>query len=67
MRDGAIEPQALIDQLGELGYMARPFDPRETGLTKDDREGGQAAEGAGRRGLCRGQCHAAVGLRLVGR
>ncbi len=37
--DGAIEPQALIDRLGFLGYMARPFDPRETGLTKDDREG----------------------------
>jgi P-type Cu2+ transporter len=34
-----IEPQALIDRLGELGYMARPFDPRETGLAKDDREG----------------------------
>ena len=36
-----IEPQALLDRLGELGYMARPFDPRETGLTKDDREGGR--------------------------
>jgi len=36
--DGAIEPQALIDRLGFLGYMARPFDPRETGLTKDDKE-----------------------------
>ena len=36
--DGAIEPQALVDRLGFLGYMARPFDPRETGLTKDDRE-----------------------------
>ena len=35
----ALEPQALIDRLGELGYMARPFDPRETGLTRDDREG----------------------------
>jgi Cu2+-exporting ATPase len=35
---GAIEPQALIDRLGFLGYMARPFDPRETGLTRDDRE-----------------------------
>ena len=40
-RDGEIEPQALIDRLGFLGYMARPFDPRETGLTKDDREGGR--------------------------
>ena len=40
-QDGAIEPQALIDRLGFLGYMARPFDPRETGLTKDDREGGR--------------------------
>jgi Cu2+-exporting ATPase len=37
--DSALEPQALIDRLGELGYMARPFDPRETGLTRDDREG----------------------------
>ncbi|MEI7600638.1 MAG: heavy metal translocating P-type ATPase [Aestuariivirga sp.] len=36
--DGTIEPQALIDRLGFLGYMARPFDPRETGLTKDDKE-----------------------------
>ncbi|MCA3560466.1 MAG: cadmium-translocating P-type ATPase [Aestuariivirga sp.] len=36
--DGAIAPQALIDRLGFLGYMARPFDPRETGLTKDDTE-----------------------------
>jgi P-type Cu2+ transporter len=36
--EGAIEPQALIDRLGLLGYMARPFDPRETGLTKDDKE-----------------------------
>jgi Cu2+-exporting ATPase len=36
-----IEPQALIDRLAFLGYMARPFDPRETGLTKDDREGGR--------------------------
>jgi P-type Cu2+ transporter len=40
-RDGVIAPQALIDRLGVLGYMARPFDPRETGLTKDDREGGR--------------------------
>jgi Cu2+-exporting ATPase len=40
-REGVIEPQALIDRLGVLGYMARPFDPRETGLTKDDREGGK--------------------------
>jgi Cu2+-exporting ATPase len=40
-REGVIEPQALIDRLGFLGYMARPFDPRETGLTRDDREGGR--------------------------
>ncbi len=39
--DGVVEPQVLIDQLGSLGYMARPFDPRETGLTKDDRDGGK--------------------------
>jgi Cu2+-exporting ATPase len=37
-RDAAVTPQALIDRLGILGYMARPFDPRETGLTRDDRE-----------------------------
>ncbi len=40
-RDEAITPQALIDRLGFLGYMARPFDPRETGLTRDDREASQ--------------------------
>lgn len=40
-REGEVTPQALIDRLGALGYMARPFDPRETGLTKDDREGGR--------------------------
>jgi Cu2+-exporting ATPase len=39
--EDAITPQALIDRLGFLGYMARPFDPRETGLTRDDREGSQ--------------------------
>jgi Cu2+-exporting ATPase len=33
-----VEPQALIDRLGEQGYAARPFDPRETGLVNDDRE-----------------------------
>ncbi len=38
-REGAFEPQVLIDGLASLGYMARPFDPRETGLSKDDREG----------------------------
>ena len=36
--EGEVEPQLLIDRLGELGYAARPFDPRETGLLKDDRE-----------------------------
>ncbi|WP_395685000.1 heavy metal translocating P-type ATPase [Aestuariivirga sp.] len=40
-RQDSITPQALIDRLGVLGYMARPFDPRETGLTRDDREGSQ--------------------------
>ena len=39
--EDSITPQSLIDRLGVLGYMARPFDPRETGLTKDDREGGR--------------------------
>jgi P-type Cu2+ transporter len=36
--EGEVEPQLLIDKLGELGYAARPFDPRETGLLKDDGE-----------------------------
>ena len=36
--EGEVEPQLLIDKLGELGYAARPFDPRETGLLKDDSE-----------------------------
>ncbi|MCB1380668.1 MAG: heavy metal translocating P-type ATPase, partial [Alphaproteobacteria bacterium] len=36
--DGKLEPQALIDVLAAMGYVARPFDPRETGLLKDDRE-----------------------------
>jgi len=36
--EGQLEPQLLIDRLGEMGYQARPFDPRETGLLKDDRE-----------------------------
>lgn len=40
-REDAITPQALIDRLGFLGYMARPFDPRETGLSRDDREASQ--------------------------
>ena len=37
-RDGSLEPQALIDQLAELGYGARPFDPRETGVARDVNE-----------------------------
>ncbi len=37
-KTGSLEPQSLIDRLGELGYGARPFDPRETGVVKDDRE-----------------------------
>ena len=37
--EAEVEPQALIDRLGQLGYMARPFDPRETGLVNDGREG----------------------------
>ena len=37
-KDGSLDPQALIDTLMQLGYGARPFDPRETGLTKDDRD-----------------------------
>jgi P-type Cu2+ transporter len=36
---GTLEPQVLIDRLASLGYAARPFDPRETGLIKDDHEG----------------------------
>lgn len=37
--DGALEPQSLIDALAAIGYLARPFDPRETGLLKEDEEG----------------------------
>ena len=37
--EAEVKPQALIDCLGQLGYMARPFDPRETGLVNDGREG----------------------------
>jgi P-type Cu2+ transporter len=37
-KDGALEPQALIDRLLELGFGSRPFDPRETGLSNDDDE-----------------------------
>lgn len=37
--EGALEPQALIDALAAIGYAARPFDPRETGLSRDDMEG----------------------------
>ena len=37
--DGALEPQVLIDALASLGYAARPFDPRETGLAKESHEG----------------------------
>ena len=36
--EGALEPQMLIDRLGAMGYAARPFDPRETGVLKDERE-----------------------------
>lgn len=38
-RDGEIEPQAFVERLASLGYPARPFDPRETGFLRDDREG----------------------------
>ena len=38
-RDGEAEPQAFLDQLAAMGYQARPFDPRETGLLNDDKEG----------------------------
>jgi Cu2+-exporting ATPase len=38
-RDDEAEPQQFVDQLAALGYQARPFDPRETGLLNDDREG----------------------------
>ncbi|WP_119269535.1 heavy metal translocating P-type ATPase [Taklimakanibacter deserti] len=38
-RDGEVEPQAFIERLGGLGYLARPFDPRESGFLQDDREG----------------------------
>ncbi|HEY5598170.1 MAG TPA: heavy metal translocating P-type ATPase [Kiloniellales bacterium] len=38
-RDGEAEPQHFIDRLASMGYPARPFDPRETGLAKDDHDG----------------------------
>jgi Cu2+-exporting ATPase len=38
-RDGEAEPQAFVERLAELGYPARPFDPRETGFLQDDQEG----------------------------
>ncbi len=38
-REGQAEPQHLIDRLAAMGYPARPFDPRETGLLRDDRDG----------------------------
>ncbi len=38
-REGEAEPQHLIDRLAAMGYAARPFDPRETGLLKDGRDG----------------------------
>jgi len=38
-RDGEAEPQHFIDRLASMGYPARPFDPRETGLAKDGRDG----------------------------
>ena len=37
-RNGSLEPQALIDRMLALGFAARPFDPRETGLAHDDSE-----------------------------
>jgi Cu2+-exporting ATPase len=36
--DGRLEPQQLIDRLAALGYGARPFDPRQTGLASDARQ-----------------------------
>ena len=38
--DGASDPQSFVDALAAMGYQARPFDPRETGLMNDDKEGG---------------------------
>ena len=38
-RDGEAEPQAFIARLAGLGYVARPFDPRESGLLQDDQDG----------------------------
>lgn len=38
-RDGEVEPQAFIERLAGLGYLARPFDPRESGFLQDDRDG----------------------------
>jgi len=39
-KEGLSGPQDFIDSLAALGYQSRPFDPRETGLLKDDRESG---------------------------
>ena len=39
-RDGEATPQDFVDAFVRLGYQARPFDPRETGLVDDGKEGG---------------------------
>ena len=64
--EGEVEPQALIDRLGELGYWRGPSTRAKPGCIKDDREAQGPAPGAGGGGLRRRQRDAALGLRLVG-
>ena len=38
-QDGAAEPQQFMQTLADLGYTARPFDPRENGVLSEQEEG----------------------------
>lgn len=38
-RDGEAEPQDFMQTLADLGYTARPFDPRENGILSEQEEG----------------------------
>ena len=64
--EGEIEPQALIDRLGVLGYMAAALRPARDRPAPRTTARPAAAPGPGRGGLRRRQRHAALGLRLVG-
>jgi P-type Cu2+ transporter len=37
-RENEANPQDFVDTLSAMGYQARPFDPRETGILNDDKE-----------------------------